>query len=223
MLKRVAAIATNIATGVMVICVVWIAGMSVRRELWPRRAEASHPAPIQISNWPRLLDGGHRIGPASAPVTIVVFTDFECPFCRAFVSGTMPAIVKSYPGQVSFAIRHFPLPTHRFAYPAARAAECAANQRSFDAFHETLFLTQDSLGLIPFRELARRVGVPDLDAFERCNAIGGTVPIIEADINLAREIKVNGTPTVIVNGWLVQPDSASVDSLVKSFLVRSGG
>jgi protein-disulfide isomerase len=105
---------------------------------------------------------------------------------------------------VALLYRHWPLPNHRFAYPAARASECAAEQGRFEAFYTVLFAQQDSIPNKSFTQFAREAGVPDLDAFERCAASTDPVPAIERDVADVRRIGGTGTPTIIIDGMLMR-------------------
>jgi protein-disulfide isomerase len=95
---------------------------------------------------------------------------------------------------------HFPLPQHRFARPAARAAECAHDQGLFDKFQDLVYSKQDSLGLKSWISYAEEARVPELRRFERCVADTARVARIEAGILLDKQLAVRGTPTVILNG-----------------------
>src|SRR5262245_61999730 len=77
-----------------------------------------------VENWSDLLDSGTQIGLSSASVKIIEFSDFECPFCARFGNALRDVRAK-YPNDIAVVYVHFPIPTHRFAIPAARAAECA--------------------------------------------------------------------------------------------------
>lgn len=90
--------------------------------------------------------------------------------------------------------------------------------------HDLLYLKQDSLGLMTFEELAGESGVTDLDTFEKCNKLPGTVPAIESGIQLAKLLGAQGTPTIALNGSLIGgvPDSATFDRLVGAE-VRAAG
>jgi protein-disulfide isomerase len=172
-----------------------------------------------LSNWGEITARGHWIGSESAPVVIAEFGDFECPYCAEFEHVVRDAI-SANGGKVSLVFRHWPLRAHRFAYPAARASECAADQGMFLAYHDLLFDKRDSLGLISFDEMARRSGVPDLALFKRCDTKPGSVATIDQDASLARAIGAHGTPAVIVNGLLLArpPDSAALKALIAKAL-----
>jgi protein-disulfide isomerase len=161
--------------------------------------------PVPVADWRSVSSVGHRIGPADAPVTIVEFSDFECPFCARFAQQTFPALQRRFQGQVALLYRHWPLSNHRYAYPAARAAECAAAQGRFQAMHDLLFEQREQLGTKTFGVFAREAGVADPVAFDACFDAPGPVPAIERDIAEARRIGGRGTPTLVVNGMLMRP------------------
>jgi protein-disulfide isomerase len=173
-----------------------------------------------VANWDSLLQTPWRIGPQSAPVTIVEFGDFECLVCATFANHALKGVRANYPDDVAVLFHHWPLPYHRFAYPAARAAECAGAQGRFVQFYDLMYTAQDSLGLKPFAQFAADAGVSDLPAFERCNTMVGTVPRIESDKALALRTGGRGTPTIVVNGKMLGgvPDSAAFDGIIRTAL-----
>lgn len=117
-----------------------------------RTVDVGAGAPDSVSDWPEVLNVGIPLGGPNREVTVVEFVDFECPFCRQFDS-VMRTLESSRPGTISRVLIHFPIPTHRFALAAAKAAECSAEQGRFAEVHRLLFAKQDSLGLM---ELTRR-------------------------------------------------------------------
>lgn len=185
-----------------------------------RRIDPTPPPDEKISGWDTLRLVGHRRGPDSARVEIVMFSDFECPACRRFVQRALAGAVHRYPGDVAMIFRHWPLTYHRFALPAAKAAECAALQNAFGPYHDELFALQDSLGLVSFASVGGRTGVPDSAAFARCVDENRTFEAIERDTRAAQALGGSGTPTIIVNGIKLGavPDSTSFDRLVQRIL-----
>lgn len=216
---------SDILASVAVLCAVIITVLVVRREIWPSavlsRSRAAWDQPFDVvSSWSDLSNAGAIIGPTDAKVKIVVFSDFECPACRSFTLGALASVRRAHPRDVAILYRHFPLNYHRFAMPAARAATCAARQQRFVAFHDELFREQDSLGFVPFRVYASRVGVGDLDQFEACIRDTAPMPEIEQDLAAASTISVDGTPTIIINGMRLPaiPDSARLVKIIQPFL-----
>ena len=195
----------------------------VRRELFSSYGAAASPsgaAPAEgdrpVKNWADLVGAGHRIGPKNSVVTIVEFADFECPACKKFF-GDVEALRAKYPARIAIVFRHWPLPYHRFAYPSARAAECAAEQGQFESYYSILYTTQDSLGLISFGEMAKRAGIHNPAAFDACTRIDGKLPAVEKDVAAAKALGARGTPTIVMNGIMLgrPPSMESLEALVK--------
>jgi protein-disulfide isomerase len=225
-MRRAREIGEQVATVIVVVCTLTMTWAVVRREFFAPRPQITRPVvnrqPVVVENWPELLASGQRIGPPDAPVTILEFSDFECPFCRRFSTQTLPAVRRQFPNEVNIVYRHWPLSRHRLAYPAARAAECAAVQGRFEAFHDLLFAQQDSLGRKPFVDFAQESGVRDLGAFEKCNAVRDPVAQIESDLIAVKQLGGTGTPTVVVNGLRLPgtPDSATMVTHVRAALAK---
>lgn len=203
--------AGTILTTTAVLCAVITTGLLVRRELVVGRTARSHD-PVPLENY-QAYAVGHYFGPPNAPIKVVEFSDFQCPFCKRFADETWHVVQNRFPNDVALIYRHWPLPMHRNAYAAARAAECAGEQGRFPAFHDLLFLKQDSIGTKPYTEFAVEARVPDIPAFNACNAKTERVAAIERDIAAARELNAHGTPTIIVNDREF-PFNPSTDELV---------
>jgi protein-disulfide isomerase len=131
-------------------------------------------------------------------VTIVEFSDFECPFCGALAK-QLQAIRHHYPNEVAIEYRHFPLSSHHYALAAARASECAAAQGKFEAFHDAVFAAQDSIGVVPWEHFAIIAGVTNMLAFRDCYAQAGPIPALARDTLAGRRLRVRGTPTLLIN------------------------
>lgn len=190
------------ATVVMMVCTVALTAFAFfgpARGGAPRRPTTA----VKVDAWAELISGGHRFGPKVADPTIVVFSDFECPFCAQFALGPFKSLRERYGEEIAFVFRHAPLSMHAMAYPAARAAECSARQGRFEAFHDAVFAKQDSLSTKPLRDYAMASGVADLAAFDECMSAGGPDPVVEVDLALAKKIGFTGTPTIVVNGWMI--------------------
>lgn len=137
-------------------------------------------------------------GPADAPITIVEFSDFQCPFCRR-MRAPMDGLLDEYAGQVRIVYRHFPLSSHPLAMPAAEASLCANEQGLFWPYHDLLFEHQETLSPEALRELAAQVEL-DLSAFDACVADSRYRAAVEMDLAAGREAGVQGTPAYFVNG-----------------------
>jgi protein-disulfide isomerase len=160
-------------------------------------------------------------GPADAPVTIVEYSDFECPFC-ARVSSTVESVLKKYPEQVRLVYRHFPLSRHPWAEPAAIAAVCAAQQsgEAFWSLHDGYFTNQAIVSEANYAEKGREwisaAGI-DVDAWSECtndtssDAYLAARRRVLADAESGSRYGVTGTPAFFVNGQFLsgnQPLSA---------------
>lgn len=198
-----------------------IATAVVHREFFapPAPQAPAARAPEHMRRWADLLEGAVVLGNRQAPVTIVEFMDLECPFCSTF-NGHVRALRQKYGDVVRVAVIHFPLDQHRFARPAARAAECAHTQGRFEHFINAVYDKQDSLGFKSWTSFASDAGVPDTVSFLRCATATTAVPRVDTGLALARAIGANGTPTVIVNGWryYTPPDTAELDRVVRAVL-----
>src|SRR5258706_8462416 len=120
----------GILTVALVVCALTTTALVVRREVFSPSTPAGTQKPVFVQNWQSWLGQGVRLGSASAPVQLVEFADFECPFCGSFHK-TLKTLRDRYPDAVSLDYMHFPLQGHRFALPAARVAECAGDQGRF--------------------------------------------------------------------------------------------
>ncbi|MGI9628251.1 MAG: thioredoxin domain-containing protein [Longimicrobiales bacterium] len=138
-------------------------------------------------------------GPEGAPVTIVEFADFQCPYCLQFIE-TLKQIEYAYGDMVRVVYRHYPIENiHPEARRAAEASACAADQGKFWEMHDALFANQEELGSGKVLEIAQGV---DLDASElvACLSSGTHADAVEADYQAARSVGVTGTPALFVNG-----------------------
>jgi protein-disulfide isomerase len=174
---------------------------------------------VFIQNWKQYAGRGVQIGSPHAPVQVIEFADFECPFCRTFYE-TLKKLRERYPGRIALSYVHYPLPMHRFAVPAARVAECADEQNQFEAMQNQLFTGQQLFGLKPWLEFATEAGIPDLAAFEACTRREGQITRVVEGRRLGDEIGVRATPTLIINGWKLAypPSEDQLDRMIIAIL-----
>ena len=149
---------------------------------------------------------GFTLGSDSAPVEVVEYSDFECPYCAQFAAVQMPTIKEQLiqTGRVRWRYRDFPLPSHAYARLASHAAHCAGEQGRFWEMHDQLFFNHSwaQTGRDPsrlFRDFAQRVGL-DLGRYDGCMASGRHAGRIEASRLEGEQRRVQGTPTFFVNG-----------------------
>jgi protein-disulfide isomerase len=144
-------------------------------------------------------DDDPSFGPEDAVITIIEFSDFECPFCRKWHTETWPLLLESYGDQIRLVYRDFPLTTmHQNATPAAAAANCAGEQNAYWDFHEKLY-SSDSLNQATYQTYANDLGL-DMEAFNECLDSGRQTEEVQADYEFAANLGVRSTPTFFVNG-----------------------
>jgi len=153
-----------------------------------------------------LTAGSHpSLGPADAPVTLVIFSDFECPYCRN-LSQYLKSEMTPDSKEIRVVFHNFPLHMHPWAKPAAEYAMCAARQGNdnFWKFHDFFFHNQKALNRDRLDEkaleFAGSVEGLDMDAFKKCVDNHAAADAIRDDVDLATANHVKGTPTVFVNG-----------------------
>ncbi len=141
-----------------------------------------------------------RGGGPKAPVTIIAFSDYECPFCKR-ASGALEQVLTTYGDKVRLVYRDFPLPFHAHARPAAEAARCAQAQGKFWEYHAKLLASED-LGEDKLKEMAGEVGL-DRTKFDECLAKQEFKAAIDQDIADGGSVGVSGTPAFFVNGHML--------------------
>ncbi|WP_148314402.1 DsbA family protein [Sorangium cellulosum] len=143
-------------------------------------------------------DGSPEMGPPDAPVTIVEWADFECPFCR-LMSPLLEGLVSRFDGQVRLVFKFYPLQAHVHGEPAARAAIAAMNQGKFWEMHHLLFENQDKLEQADIERYAQRLKL-DPVKFRADLVSTETKARIEKDKKQAEEVGLEGTPLIYING-----------------------
>lgn len=174
----------------------------------PSAQEALPPednSPLTEEEWQQVLAEPAAVrGSADAPVVMVEFTDYQCPFCARHQSDTEPQLLTEYieTGKVRHVIRDLPLPFHTMADEAAQAARCAGDQGKYFEMHDVLFETQDvwgaATGVEAFAEAASSVGL-NTATFDSCMSSGKYADAVAADLELATAVGASGTPTFFIN------------------------
>jgi protein-disulfide isomerase len=161
---------------------------------------AKHPVKVMLDP-PRLEvgeDGRPARGPENARVRIIEFSDFECPFClRAFP--TVQQVLATYGDRVRFVYRHYPLPNHPNARPAAEASACANEQGKFWEYHDRLFVSPGKLTGADLKTHAAELGL-NAAQFNACFDGRKYQGDVDADIEAAQKAGVTGTPAFFING-----------------------
>jgi protein-disulfide isomerase len=163
----------------------------------PSPSAAPQPAGRQVID----LDDDPVLGDPNAPVTIVSFEDYQCPFCGRAFQQTFPQLKSEYvdTGKAKIVFRDFPLSFHPEAQPAAEASECADEQGKFWEYHDALFNNQNLLGASYYAQLAGDLGL-DVDQFTQCMDSGKYRQEVQADFAYGSQVGVSGTPTFFING-----------------------
>jgi protein-disulfide isomerase len=155
------------------------------------------------------VDASRVKGRPDAPVTIVEFSDFQCPYCRRVVD-TLKDVAAKYSAEVRIAFRDFPLRIHPDAQLAAEAARCAVDQGKFWEYHDVLFDNQDKLDRAGLLDHARALNLKEA-VFQGCLDSGKYKDAVEKDLQEGQTVGVNGTPAFFINGVFLsgaQPASA---------------
>jgi protein-disulfide isomerase len=161
-------------------------------------APTEAPAPAEPPVQQIALGKAPVKGPANAPVTIVAWSDFECPFCGRVIP-TLKQLEEEYKGKIKLAFKHQPLPFHPNAKPAAMAAMAAQEQGKFWEMHDKLFANQRALDRASLEKYAQEIGL-DMGKFKAALDSGKFNEAIEADSAEGSRLGANGTPTFFING-----------------------
>lgn len=202
-LKGLLESAANIAIVVLAATMIYV--MLFRDSPSPGSGPVSPPSPPPVPQEPVPLQGAWLEGSRSAPVAVIQYSDFECPYCRQFVNGTLRELRNTYvmSGDVLLAFRHLPLTgIHPLAHAAARAAECAGRHGRFWEMHDWLFSDGRTLKDALSSDAMAAAGL----VADCSNASASISARIADDVAGARALQVTGTPVFFVG--IVRPDGA---------------
>jgi len=190
----------------------------------PQAPQAPAPqapsAPVNVS-----VDDDPFRGEKDAPVTIVAFEDFQCPFCGRLNTDTVPKLIEQYikTGKLRYVFRDYPLPFHQFAQKAHEAGECADDQGKFWEMHKELYANMSALDVPNLKTYAGKIGL-NQSKFDQCLDSGKHKDEVQKDYTEGSSYGVSGTPTLYVNGRQVvgaQP-LASFTSIIDEELKKLG-
>lgn len=171
-----------------------------------------HFEPLRIE-----FDNRHApaLGPTSAPVTLVEFSDFQCPFC-ASVAPTLKQVEREFGDDVRIVYRHFPLTTiHPYAFKAAEASMCAHDQGEFWAMHDLIFQEQNRVSTADLKEKARRLGLNQRE-FDTCLDSGRHAALVQEDFDQGQQAGITGTPALFVNGVMLEGGAVSFEVMAEA-------
>jgi protein-disulfide isomerase len=195
------------AAGILLGYVVWGMDSTGATALSAQTAgQASGPvveAPVtqqpQYRRYDIPTDNFYALGPADAPITIVEFSDYECPFCRRWHAEVYKPLLAAYPGKIRLVYRNLPLTSiHPDALGAAEAAMCAGEQDVYWKYHDKLF-SSESLGNNTYVQYAQDLGL-NMAVFEACISDRKYQKVIQTDSDFAINLGIRSTPTFFING-----------------------
>jgi predicted DsbA family dithiol-disulfide isomerase len=167
-------------------------------------------------------DKAPALGKSDAPVTLVEFSDFQCPYCQA-AAPTLKQVAEKFGDKVQIIYRQFPLPSlHPFALKAAEASLCANEQEKFWQMHDVMFQDQKKLAVSDLKQTARRLGL-DGKKFDSCLDAGRYVEQVQNDQKEGQRVGVTGTPAIFINGTYVEGGSvpfSTLEALIEKELER---
>jgi protein-disulfide isomerase len=185
--------------------VAFVTGLALGFVFWGRdRAGSTVTAPLDESGGQQpvrvdvSLDDDPSFGPATAPITIVEFSDFNCPYCEKWQLETFYPLLEAYPDQIHFVYRDFPI-TSQESFIAAQAANCAGEQGAYWRFHDSLLTGGLDLGREAYSQYADLLGI-DPQALLDCVDSQRYADEVNADARYAASLGVSGTPTFFING-----------------------
>jgi protein-disulfide isomerase len=168
------------------------------------RTSVSHGASASDNSLLERADAGRIQGDSTAPVWMVIISDFQCPYCRRWHEESYAPLVREFvsTGQLRMAFLQFPLPSHRHAMPAAEATMCASAEGRFWEMHDAILVAQERWSGLSdarpaFDSMATGLGL-DMSKWRDCMASRVTQPLIELDLERARQMGVRSTPSFIV-------------------------
>jgi len=167
-------------------------------------------------------EGAPTLGKKDSPVTLVEFSDFQCPYCQASAP-TLKLVAQKFGDKVQIIYRQYPIPSlHPFAFKAAEASLCANDQGKFWQMHDAMFADQKKLTVSDLKATARTLGM-DGKKFDACLDAGRHVEQVQNDQREGERIGVTGTPAMYINGRYVEGGSvpfSTLETLIEKELLR---
>ncbi|HOJ01218.1 MAG TPA: DsbA family protein [Anaerolineaceae bacterium] len=178
--------------------------------------ETNAPVPVYVEG---VSEGDNpSLGPQDAPITIIIFSDFQCPYC-ASANQLIKELMQEYPDQIRYVHRDFPLEEiHPDAFNTALAARCAGDQGKYWEMNDALFSNQEDLSIPGINKLVEMLGLDQVQ-FDTCFESGKFEEKILNDKQTGEEYGVSGTPTLFVNGYQVNgADRDAILNIIEDIL-----
>jgi len=212
----------RVTAGCVIIALALMALVVHRRSAVPAKAN-SRPVLVPISDSRRALTAdSYGIGSPTAPIVLVEFSDFQCPYCARMAS-TLDSLIALHHDSIRVVYRHLPLTSiHPMALQAAMAAECAGAQGRFQQMYHTLFSNQAAFADAAWISLAAKAQVGDSVRFERCMRDPEVTARVRRDVAAGAALGVRGTPSLIIGNIQVRGAAplALLDSLISAGSTR---
>ena len=166
----------------------------------PVANQAAAQTPQPVTRYKVDEGGNPAVGPKTAPVTIIEFSDYQCPYCIQWDTQVYKRLLQAYPDKIRFVYRDFPLYSiHPEAEPAAEAADCAGEQGRYYDYHDKLFSEEVELGSAAYTQYASELGL-DMAKFKDCLSSQRYKAEVTADYQYGSNLGVRSTPTFFING-----------------------
>lgn len=207
----------NLVDAILVVCALVVTGLAVRNQFATPKAPRPRADPQVVAEWMDYQVPARRIGSDRAPVSMVVFSDYQCPFCRNLWS-VLDSLVDESPERVAVTVRHLPIDAiHPQARQASSLAECARVDGRFHEADSLLFVWPDSVKLARWESIARAAGVRRPAEMPRCMKSREIAAIVAADSSAADRLGARGTPMLLINDRLVRGyvDLATLKDIVR--------
>jgi protein-disulfide isomerase len=205
-----------VVTTTMVVAAIGLCGSYVYRSTWSDRTPALATS-LRKADWSEAVKLGRAFsGDSGASTTMVIFTDLQCPVCRAVHRETLSPLANKYPHELRLLLVHYPLSYHPQALPAARATEYVVGERALRRWLDVVFEKQDSLSTKSMASFALDAGISDSARIAKCAAAEESSAAIDQGLALGRRLGIRGTPTILLNGRMLgsTPAMLQVDSVI---------
>jgi protein-disulfide isomerase len=190
----------------VILPVIFALGLGAGYVLWGRNSastqgtSAAIQVPENVTRYDIPTDGDPSIGPDDAKITIVEFSDYQCPYCKRWHDDVFDRLLQAYPDEVRIVYRDFPLTSiHPQAFPAAEAADCAGEQGAYWDYNRALFSQKYGLDQTAYHKYASELGL-DTTAFGQCLRDNRFSDEVNGDLNYAADLGISSTPTFFING-----------------------